>query len=182
MIQDFFFEYPGFHRIKSRCHIRIVSEPTKPVVIICSQIPGNTGTSVQNAYEVIKASVLDDLGKGKEKRVKIASVLDEFADTLEKTKKFRVAIALFLLRQSAKGLRDEGTALDIFGKRNEDIIWIEHWPKGTGLLDKESDYYLVEEDEKGFPSWKRILDMEKFTEKLGYPVSHIEKDESIFHE
>jgi hypothetical protein len=134
---------------------------------------------VQNAYEIIKSIVFEDLRKANSRQTQAASVIDEFADALEKTKKFRVAIALFLLRQTAKDLRDEETALDIFKKRDMDVVWIEHWPRRTGLLDAESDYYIVVEDEGGSPNWNRI-NVARVAAELGYSASRMEKDESIF--
>lgn len=179
MIENFFYTFAGFHGRESKCHLRIISEPEKPVIIVCSQTPDNIGTSVQNAYEIIRDAVINELSNRNNRKVFAASIIDEFADTLEKTKKIRVAVALFLLRQSSKALKNEKTFIDIFKKQDSDVVWIEHWPVGTGLLERESDYYNVQENEKGDPSWHRI-DTNKEAAELGYDVSAIEKEESIF--
>lgn len=179
MIRDFPYIFPGFHGIESKCHIRIVSEEGKATVIVCSQAPDNKGTSVQNAYEIIRDIVKSELKDKNSRKVFSASLIDEFADQLEKTEKFKVAIALFLLRQSSKVLRDEKTLLDIFKKQDIDIVWVEHWPLGTGLLQDESDYYLVKENETGSPSWHRI-NINSFSKGLGYQEQELEKFDEIF--
>lgn len=125
---DFFLDFQGFHGIASKCHIRILKGDAKPVVVICSQIPQNYGTSVQNAYEIIKNIVLRKME-------------------------------------------------DI--KPNEKLVWVEHWPEGTGLLSEESDYYLVKETSSGVPTWNRVS-TSWISKEFGYPVYDIEIPTSLF--
>lgn len=129
MRNDFFLDFPGFHGAESRCHIRTLQENNKPVVIICSQLPQNLGTSVQNAYEIIRKIIIEKL-------------------------------------------KDSGVS------ERDKIYWVEHWPKGTGMLSEESDYYLVRESKSGEPVWTRYS-TQYLSKELGYPIHDIEIPESI---
>lgn len=180
MQEDFFYEFPGFHGIWSKCHLRIVAESGKPVVIICSQPPDNPGTSVQNAYEIIRDQVYQYLAnkKTEEKRMLAAETLDDFAATIEKTKKLTIAVVVFLLKQVSGILKNKKSLLDLLKKESPSVVWLEHWPAGTGLS-SEVDYLLVSENEAGSPQWKRI-DVCALAKKLGYTETQIAIPESTF--
>ena len=180
MQEDFFYEFPGFHGIRSKCHLRIVAESGKPVVIVCSQPPDNPGTSVQNAYEIIRDQVYQYLSskKNEEKKRLAAETLDDFAATIEKTKKLTVAVVVFLLKQVSGILKNEKSLLDLLKKENPSVVWLEHWPAGTGLS-REIDYLLVSENEAGSPQWNRV-DVGTLAKKLGYTATQISIPESTF--
>ncbi|WP_148282950.1 hypothetical protein [Pseudogulbenkiania sp. NH8B] len=181
MQEDFFYEFPGFCGIRSKCHIRIVAESGRPVVIVCSQTPDNHGTSVQNAYEIIRDQVYQYLSnKSVEKKRKfLADTLDEFATTIEKAKKLTVAVVVFLLRQVSGALKNEKSILDLLRQEKPDVVWLEHWPAGTGLSPDKVDYLLVSENETGSPHWDRI-DVSTLATKLGYSVDQISIPASTF--
>lgn len=122
--KDFFLDFSGFHGAASKCHIRILKEDKKPIVVICSQLPQSYGTSVQNAYEIIKNDVFQKL-------------------------------------------KDLGLS------KKDNLVWVEHWPEGTGLLTEESDYYMVKETKSGEPTWNRVS-TSWLSKELGYPIYDIE--------
>jgi hypothetical protein len=181
MQEEFFHEFPGFHRTRSKCHLRIIAEPGKPVVIVCSQPPDNPGTSVQNAYEIIRNQVYQYLSNKtvEEKKKFAAEKLDEFAATIEKTKKLTVAVVVFLLKQFSGVLKNEKSLLDLLNKENPAVVWLEHWPAGTGLSPTEVDYLLVSENETGSPKWTRV-DVAVLAKQLGYSSAQISIPASTF--
>ncbi len=70
MHRDFFYEFSGFGSCPSRCHIRMLNETGKPVVVIVSQVKKRSGTSVMNAYEIIGRHVYGYLAKQRTERLK----------------------------------------------------------------------------------------------------------------
>ena len=181
MREEFFLDFPGFHGFLSKCHLRILAEKGKPIVIICSQPPNNLGTSVQNAYEIIRDHVYEYLqSKTNElKKEKAAIAIDEFAVTVEKTKKLHIAFITFILRQVSGILRNKESVLALLKDEKPEVVWIEHWPKGTGFDYGEVDYLLVSENEVGSPSWNRIKTND-LSKKLGYDVTDIEIPDETF--
>lgn len=175
MREEFFLNYPGFHGFLSKCHLRIIVEPNKPAVVICSQPPNNPGTSVQNAYEIIRDHVYEYL-RGKlveEKKSKTANALDEFAETVEKTKKLHIAVITFILKRFSERLKNKEGILEVLNKEVPEVVWIEHWPKGTGFNHDDVDYLLVSENEAGSPNWLRISTA-ALERELGIKQSDIE--------
>ena len=55
-------EYRGYWSDGGRCRIRIYREEGKPPVVICSQLPDNTNTSVTNMAEYLAAEVIEEHG------------------------------------------------------------------------------------------------------------------------
>ncbi len=180
MQENFFYKFQGFSGIDSKCHLRIVAELGKPVVIVCSQPPDNTGTSVQNAYEIIREQAYKYLLSKETKRKKVlaAESLDDFAAAIEKTQQLKLGVVVFLLKQIAGVLKNEKSILDLLKKENLSVVWLEHWPPGTGLTFEES-YSLVSEDETGSPQWRRV-DVSDFAEELGYTADQLSIPKSTF--
>ena len=168
MREDFVLYFSGFANSKSRCHIRILADSEKPIVIICSQFKSNSGTSIMNAYEFIREQVYDYLAKKRKDRLKedIAQELDGFAELIEKTKKFRVAFFAYLLRFTARSFRSKIPLIDQINREVPDVYWIEHWPEGSSLL-KGTNYLLVSENEVGEPNWKKI-NISSLSKLFGY--------------
>jgi hypothetical protein len=179
MREEFFLDYPGFGGFLSKCHLRIIVEPGKPAVVVCSQPPNNSGTSIQNAYEIIRDHVYKYLQEKlvEEKKNETAKAVDEFAETIENTKKLRIALIIFLLKQFSGKLKNKEGILDVLTKDVPEVVWIEHWPKGTGLNHLDVDYLQVSENEAGSPSWTRVSTSD-LARKLGLKPSDIEIPEN----
>lgn len=168
MREDFHLEFPGFSGLQSRCHVRVLAESKKPMIVICSQVRTKPGTSIMNAYEIIRGHVFDYLAKKQSEKLRhdTAMELEGFAETIEKTRKLRVAIIAYLLRFAARALTNRVPLLDQINREEPELYWIEHWPKGTGL-GEDVDYLLVSENEVGDPNWQRV-NFAKLVEHLGY--------------
>jgi len=168
MREDFHLTFPGFGECESRCHIRILADPGKPIVVICSQLKTKPGTSIMNAYEIIRGYVYEYLAKKHSEKLKYdtAQELEGLAETIEKAKKLRVAIVIYLLRLAARVLTGQAPKIDQICWEEPDAYWIEHWPEGTGPL-HEVDYLLVSENEVGNPKWHRVNAF-RFAERIGY--------------
>lgn len=55
---EFVYSFIGFGGVQSRCHIRILDDQDKPIVVVCSQMATKSGTSVTNAAEIIAQNVV----------------------------------------------------------------------------------------------------------------------------
>lgn len=180
MREDFHLEFPGFSGFQSRCHVRVLAESKKPMVVICSQVKTKPGTSIMNAYEIIRGQVFDYLAKKQSEKLRhdTAAELEGFAETIEKTRKLRVALVAYLFRLAARALTNRVPILDQINKEEPELFWIEHWPKGTGL-GEDVDYLLVSENEVGEPHWQRV-NFAKLAERLGYSEADFEiPDEAV---
>lgn len=168
MREYFHLVFSGFHGYLSRCHVRILADSGKPMVVICSQVKTKPGTSVMNAYEIIRGIVFDYLAKRHSEKLKhdTATELEGLAETIEKTRKHRVALVAYLLRLAARALTNRVPLLEQINREEPELYWIEHWPKGTGVGD-DVDYLLVSENEVGEPRWGRI-NYSKLAESIGY--------------
>lgn len=131
-----------------------------------------------NAYEMIRSHVYDYLAKKHSEKLRqdTATELEGFAETIEKTRKLRVALVAYLLRLAARALTNRVPIFDQINKEEPELYWIEHWPEGTGL-EEDVDYLLVSENEVGEPHWWRI-NFSELAERLGYS----EKDFKIPNE
>jgi hypothetical protein len=56
--KDYFWEFEGWNKVPSRVHIRVVHESGKPMMVVCSQPLYGAGTSVQNAYKILKKHLI----------------------------------------------------------------------------------------------------------------------------
>jgi len=178
--EDFHLKFPGFSGFQSRCHVRVLAESKKPMVVICSQVKTEPGTSIMNAYEIIRGHVFDYLAKKQSEKLRhdTATELEGFAETIEKTRKLRVALVAYLLRFAARALTNRVPMLDQINREEPELYWIEHWPKGTGL-GEDVDYLLVSENEVGEPHWQRV-NFTKLAERLGYCEADFEiPDEAV---
>ena len=179
MRENFVLNFPGFANSNSQCHIRILADPDKPVVIVCSQFLNYTGTSIMNAYEIIRGYIYDYLSMKHRNELKeeIAQELDHLAKIIEKTRKFRIAFVVYLLRFAAKLLTNRLPFIKQLKESKPEIYWVEHWPEGSGIL-TGTNYLLVSENEVGDPSWKKI-DVASISKSLGYEQKDFEIPDEI---
>lgn len=74
--KDTIHRYVGFHGAESKCHIRILDyEESKPIVVVCTQIPENKGTSVTNVAENLAQEIKQQL---KEKNPSVVKELTQY--------------------------------------------------------------------------------------------------------
>ena len=59
---DYIYHYRGYWSDGGRCRIRIYREEGRAAVVVCSQLPDNTNTSVTNMAEYLAAEVIEDHG------------------------------------------------------------------------------------------------------------------------
>jgi hypothetical protein len=59
---DYIHHYRGYWSDGGRCRIRIYQEQGQNVVVICSQLPENKGTSVTNMAEYLTVEVIEEHG------------------------------------------------------------------------------------------------------------------------
>ena len=59
---DYVHFYRGYWSDGGRCRIRIYREERRPPVVVCSQPPDNTNTSVTNMAELPGAEVVEEQG------------------------------------------------------------------------------------------------------------------------
>lgn len=104
MTNDFFFDFPGFHGARSKCHIRILHESGKPLIIICSQLPGFHGTSIMNAFEILYRLMKENIEKShKENKKKvIVKKLDDYSSFILETKSIIKATLVFVMKEAKK--------------------------------------------------------------------------------
>ena len=59
---DYVHHYRGYWSEGGKCRIRIYQEDGQELVVICSQLPDNTNTSVTNMAEYLAAEVIEEHG------------------------------------------------------------------------------------------------------------------------
>ena len=177
--EEALFNFPGFHGCISRCGIKIVFDDGKPLVVICSQVKTSPGTSIQNAHEILKNRVFNRLTERFKARVKEhrAQILDEIRQTIESTKKLNIAFFVCLLKFAANKQRGQPTQFELPSEHLPEVYWIEHWPKGTGII-PEAMHLLVTEDSNGDPTWQRVS-INRIADELGYERRDFEVDECL---
>lgn len=179
IIEEYWHEFKGISNAPSRAHIRLLHEPGKPLVAICSQPIHGRGTSVQNAYKFLKAEVLARVAVHvkRERKNSLAKDVDDLAATVKGSKSLTTAAIGWLLQRLASYLRQD-TTHQIYLRPHLHFIWLEHWP-GRDNLGPPDNYLIVREDQEGNPSWFR-LDMKKLAGETGYQESLLRKDIEIF--
>lgn len=179
IIDEYWYEFQGISNVPSRVHIRLVHEPGKPLVAICSQPIYGRGTSVQNAYEFLKTEVLGRVTArvNRERKNSFSKEFDDLAATVKGSKSLTTAAVSWLLQKLAAYLRQD-TVHRIYLRPDLHLIWLEHWP-GSDNLSSPDDYLMVREDQNGSPSWIR-LDVGQLAEEIGYPENLLRKDIEIF--
>ena len=134
MRENFLLEFDGFGGAPSRCHVKILASPNKPIVIMCSQVKSNPGTSIMNAYEIIRERVFTFLAENyrNKQKEKAAESIDELSRVLESTKKLRIALVIYILKFASSSLRSNPSLLKQINSEAPEVIWLEHWPEGIG--------------------------------------------------
>jgi hypothetical protein len=165
MKEDFFCNFKGFWNCNARCHIRLLHEDKRPLIVICSECPDNTGTSICNAFEMIYKEIL-----AKIKKDKLAKELDEFNKIYGMRKNLVQAIISYIIQSFEKNLKNQSS---IFNKipNTKDLIWCEHWPKEPSW---EEEYWEVNHCTGQKPRWKKI-DLKDLSQRTGYKLLDLDK-------
>ena len=179
--KDYFWEFEGWNKVPSRVHIRIVHDPDKPMMVVCSQPLYGAGTSVQNAYKILRkhlASTFEMRLGYKEKQNSKDEMLG-LIEEIKQSRKISTGIAIWALEKLSMRLsRDTYHKYKLRPDLN--VVWLEHWPPGTDpIMGPPDDYLLVRENYAGKPTHLRI-DAKEFIELLRYDPNVIMKPREIF--
>ena len=172
-MEEFIHEFSGLGGIQSKCHIRILNEEGKPLVIMCTQVADNEGTSVTNMAEYIAIDVKNYLERDnltlataiarylREK--KLSEMLSDLIGGLKEANKYSV----FAL-ESIKLALEYTERYRSIKERYDGFIWVEHYPTGVLSIVKNDMYSIVTfDDETWQPTWGHCY-IESVSEYTGY--------------
>ena len=157
LLKDIHFEFVGFGGTEGRCHIRLVRASEKaPLVIVCSQYQNYYGTSITNGFELIVTKLFRDIA---ELRVN-GFRFDDSLPIVEASRNAQLVFESLLNLMLPKRYRSTtAVRLDIV-RMFSSVIWIEHYPEGTGLLPSAATASVVTLDTDGSPVWQHGLSKE----------------------
>lgn len=172
-MEEFIHDFTGFHGVPSKCHIRILNDKDKKLVIMCSQVYEKPGTSVTNMAEHIAIDIKKYLEQDnftlatviarylREK--KLYEMLDDLIAGLKSSKKY----SIFAL-ESIKLALEHTEKYRETKNRTNDFIWVEHYSAGRFSLLPEGDYSVVVFDRNTWqPQWHH-MPIHKVVEYTGY--------------
>jgi hypothetical protein len=169
---EFIHRFTGFWSSPGRCHIRILDEPGKPLVVICSQLPDYTGTSVTNAAERIAQDIQSylahdnlTLGAAARKYVKEAKLTKMLGDLVSRLKESKT-FTIFALESLKLALEFKENHQD----RAEKIrkwVWVEHYAKELELFPRGMYSVVTFEEDSWTPNWNNQT-LAALSESTGY--------------
>ena len=171
---EFIHEYSELGEIPTTCHIRILNEEDKPLVIMCTQITENKGRSITNIAEFIAIDIknhfehknlkLSTAIKRYLREKKLSEMLGDLIDGLRKKDGYSVLIleSIKLALEYSERYRTKKEKYDRF-------VWVEHYPKGVLSIIRSDRYSIVTFDDTWRPSWEHC-DIESVSEYTGYPT------------
>lgn len=184
-MKDFIVRFNAWN-ILSKCHVRILEEYDKPITVICSQMFDNEGGSVTNYLEEIRAAVQQELHAG------VPSTLDLMREALPRVDADGVidAILAVIMQNPSYPLRLTLKTIPLAWKvysehRNRvkridyDLVWIEHYPRGTLRTLFNYDRYTVVDIK--YLKWQE-MSLSDISKRTGYPLSLLQKDVSLLKE
>jgi hypothetical protein len=170
--QEFVYSFSGFSGVLSRCHIRVLDDQDKPLVVLCSQMASKPGTSVTNAAEIIALNVREYLERDNTtlmsaiqnyvKKSRFTKMLDDLVKQLKESKNLTV----FALESIKLALEHRERHVECTGKLNG-IIWVEHYSAGLGLAPQDSYSIVTFEQDSWTPSWEYVP-LETVAQRTGY--------------
>lgn len=167
MQKDKVFEYLGFYNYESKCHLRFLYNKNKNFVIVCSEMLTNHGTSVTNYIEEIQKETIKCIKEEFRKpnlieaflnyfkKNDMNTMLDDILNRLDKRKYKYIPFVLELMRDAfviSKNFKSSKENLEFIFNN---LIWIEHYPVGIGIKDKEDTYAHVT-FENNYPVWNYV--------------------------
>lgn len=175
---EFIYKFSGFSNVESRCHIRVLDEADKRLVVLCSQMAKDPGTSVTNAAELIAQNVKVFLEKD---NVTLISAIERYIRTSRFTKmlddlvrslKEAKNLTVFALESVKLALEYREQQRGRTGKTSN-LLWVEHYAAGIGLSASGS-YAVVEfEGESWTPNWQ-YMSLADLAAKTGYDKAAFE--------
>lgn len=184
--QDFTYNFGGFSGYPSRCHIRVLDEQNKPLVVICSQLANNPGTSVTNAAEIIAQSVQDYLARDNLpltaaiqryiKTSKFTKILGDLVARLKDSKNLTV----FTLESIKLALEYRESHADR-SRKVAGMLWIEHYDASIGLSPKCEYLEVSFEPDTWAPNWECTTPA-ALSAKTGYPIAEFQIPAAVIHQ
>lgn len=169
MINDFHFTFPGF-TATGYCHLRVAAKNNESkMVIVCSQYKNYFGTSVTNAVETIVQKFFYDVALNNISNIEIPNLSEN--TTIYKNENSFTQFFRKLTLQKNKS-ETQKIILNI-PKLFNNVIWIERYTPGNGLLEFEDHCRLVHMDEKFNPVWGRKVTDEFIRKETGFSLSEL---------
>lgn len=178
MQKDKVLEYLGFHNYESKCHLRFLYNENQKFVIICSEMLTNYGTSVTNYIEEIQKETLEFIQEEfkkptlKEvlfnyfKNTDIDNIFDDILNRLDKRKYKYLPFILELMKDTITISKTSKSSREDLEFIFNNLIWIEHYPIGRGIKDKEDTYaHVIFKD--NYPEWDYVS-LESICKYTGY--------------
>lgn len=136
------------------CFLRVDIHAGK-FTVLCSQLPGYTGTAVTNAVEAIIDSLLHQLMTG---------------EHMEGGAALQVQPSWRWLRRLLRSRQHQRTEALASARRYflRNVLWIEHYPRVATDAERET-HAVVSFTPEGAPSW-HYLPRERILEQLGDPA------------
>ncbi|USD64107.1 hypothetical protein [Vibrio sp. SCSIO 43136] len=176
-MEEFIHEFSGFSGYPSKCHIRILDQENMPLVIMCTQVHDNEGTSVTNMAEDIAQEIKRYLERDNLtlstaisrylRERKLSEMLGDLVRGLKEANKYTVFAleSIKLALEHTERYRSKKERVDGF-------IWVEHYPKGVLSIVNNDLYSVVTfSGETWSPNWNHcnIASISEFT---GYSESY----------
>lgn len=149
--KDIDFEFVGFGGTEGRCHIRLVQAgDNSPLIIVCSQYQNYFGTSVTNGFELIVTKLFHDIAEHRIDGFNFDNIQPVLEDNRSAHSVFESLMNLIMPRKYASAIAGKLDIARLFSS----VIWIEHYPKGTGILSTDATVSVVTLDQDGRPVWQ----------------------------
>lgn len=176
--REFVYNFNGFSGTPSRCHIRILDDEEKPLVVVCSQMAVSPGTSVTNHAEFIASDVRQYLERGNItlvdaiqnylKKSRLTRILDDLVSRLKDSKN----ITVFALESIKLALEYQERYKSRAGKLRE-LVWVEHYAASLGLGSNGSYAVVTFDEDSWTPDWQYVH-LDALEKKTGYQQSDFE--------
>jgi len=182
--EEFVYSFDGFGGYPSRCHIRILEEPDKPIVILCSQMVHEPGTSITNMAEFIAQDAQKYLSRD---NITLASAIQKYIkhSTFEK----KLGDLIKSLKESGKitifALESIKLALQYSENyrknqsRVDSLLWVEHYAPQIGLAENGSYCIVKFAKDTWSPSWDYV-NVKALSEYTGYPEDEFNTPNDVF--
>jgi len=181
--EEFIHNFSGFWNIPSRCHVRLLDDEDKPLIVICSQLAKDPGTSVTNAAELIAKQIQNYLSQNNltlsaaiqryVKSSRFTKMLDDLICRLRDSKN----LTIFTLESVKLALEYRERQFQRTGKINN-IIWIEHYSKAVGFFHEDRYAIVSFEHDSWTPRWEHLPGAE-LANRTGYSVSEFQIPDAV---
>ncbi|ODU51332.1 MAG: hypothetical protein ABS92_00255 [Thiobacillus sp. SCN 63-374] len=184
--QDFTYNFGGFGGYPSRCHIRVLDEPDKPFVVICSQLANKPGTSVTNAAEIIAQSVQDYLAQDNlplattiQKYIKTSRLTKILGDLVARLKESK-NLTVFTL-ESIKLALEYRESYAARSRKVAEMLWVEHYDASIGLNPKCEYLEVSFKPDTWEPKWECTTPT-ALAASTGYPLAEFQIPHAVINQ